>query len=116
MDHKTKGMLLGVAGMVLWFMPLVRSGFFGFYLSGQHIGSIAHLLFASSIAYAASSWFEQHQLRIIAGSVAAVICLLILLEAGSHAVWGLYALTAVSAVAVVSALIDNKKAKQSVSR
>lgn len=89
MDNKVKGVLLGVAGIILWFMPLASwdqefmRQTMTVHQAGHHIGGIAYLLLLSSVAYAALSWYEQHQLRIIAGSVATGISLLFLVQAGS---------------------------------
>lgn len=118
MDSKVKGVLLGVAGVILWFMPLAawQQEFMGQTMSvhqaGHHIGGIAYLLLLSSIAYAVLSWFEQHQLRIIAASIATGVSGLFLIQAGSSVAWGLLALIAISAVSIWFAISDNKKAKQ----
>ncbi|QWV93174.1 hypothetical protein KP004_18710 [Geomonas oryzisoli] len=75
MDHKTKGVVLGLAGVILWFMPLANFGFMGLdlYQTGSHIGGISYLLLTASAGYAVLSWFEQHQLRIIAAGIATAI-------------------------------------------
>lgn len=118
MDNKVKGVLFGVAGIVLWFMPLAAwdQVFMGqsitMHQAGHHIGGIAYLLLVASIAYAALSWFAQHQLRIIAGCIAVGISLLFLVQAGSNAAWGLLALIAVSGAGVWFAILDNKKSKE----
>jgi len=117
MDNKVKGVLLGVAGIILWFMPLAAwdQEFMGQSMSvhqaGHHIGGIAYLLLLSSIAYVALSWFEQHQLRIIAAAIAIGISLLFLVQAGSTVAWGLLSLIAVSGASVWFAISDNKKSK-----
>ena len=115
MDGRIKGILLGVAGIILWFMPLIawKQEFMGesmnMYQAGYHIGGIAYVLLLSSLAYSVLSWINQHQLRIIAGSVASGICILFLIQAGSSTAWGLIALFIVSAVSVWFAVTDNKK-------
>ena len=117
MDNKIKGVLLGVAGIILWFMPLASwdqkfmQQTMTLHQAGHHIGGIAYLLL-SSVAYAALSWYEQHQLRIIAGSIATGISLLFLMQAGSTVAWGLLALIAVSGASIWFAIADNKKTKE----
>lgn len=115
MDNKTKGVILGLAGVILWFMPLVNVGFMGlnFYQSGSHIGGIAYLLLASSASYAILSWVEQHQLRVIAGGMATALGLLFLVQAGANAAWGLYLLIVVSGVSCISGYTDEQKRKKS---
>lgn len=118
MDSKVKGVLLGVAGIILWFMPLIawKQEFMGesmnMYQAGSNIGGIAYLLLLSSLAYAVLSWLNQHQLRIIAGGVASGICVLFLIHAGSSTAWGLIALSIVSAASIWFAVIDHKKNKR----
>lgn len=118
MDSKIKGVLLGVAGIILWFMPLMawQTEFMGettsYHQAGHHIGGIAYLLLVSSIAYAALSWFEQHQLRIIAASVATGIGGLFLIQGGSRIAWGLLVLTVVSVASILLAISDNQKVKK----
>jgi len=121
MDNKLKGVLLGVAGFVLWFMPFARweQEFMGqmqsVHQAGYHIGGVAYLLLIASSAYATLSWFEQHQLRIIAGAVSLGICILFLIQAGQSIAWGLILLTIASAGSVWLAISDNKKLKALVS-
>lgn len=115
MDHKTKGVVLGLAGVILWFMPLVNFGFMGLdiYQAGSHIGGISYLLLAVSAAYAVLSWFEQHQLRIVAAGIATAIGLLFLVQFGNRAAWGLYLLIVVSGVGCISGYTDEQKRKKS---
>jgi hypothetical protein len=121
MDNKVKGVLLGVAGVILWFMPLAAwdQEFMGqlmtMHQAGHHIGGIAYLLLLSSLAYAALSWLEQHQLRIIAAGIATGISLLFLVQAGSSVAWGLLALIVVSGASIWFAVKDNKKSKATAS-
>jgi hypothetical protein len=118
MDSRVKGVLLGVAGVILWFMPLMawKEEFMGqvmdMYRAGHHIGGIAYLLLLSSLAFAILSWNNLHQLRIIAGGVATGISVLLIVLAGSSAAWGLIALTTVSAASIWLAVVDRKKSKQ----
>ncbi len=117
MDNKIKGVLLGVAGVILWFMPFSASEneFLGqvFYqqTSGSDIGGISYLLLVSLAVYAALSWYEQHPLRIIAAGVSIGIGLLFLIAAGSDVAWGLVALIGVAVLAILFAISDNKKSK-----
>lgn len=53
MDNKIKGLLVSVAGVVLWFMPLnqfVWRGV-GMFQTGHHVGGIAYLMLVAAIAY-----------------------------------------------------------------
>lgn len=117
MDNKLKGVLLGVASFILWFMPLAswEQEFMGqmqsLYQAGYHIGGVGYLLLIASSAYAILSWFEQHQLRIIASVVALGICILLLIQAGSSVAWGLILLTIVSTGSAWLAISDNNKLK-----
>lgn len=115
MNRRTLGTVLGVVGVVLWFMPFAYVDFMGVgaYQTGTHIGGIAYLLLLASLAYAVLSWMEQHVPRIIAASVALVICLMFLASAGASAAWGLIALTLVSAFGIVLGVRDNQAAKAS---
>lgn len=114
MDSKTKGTLLGIAGVILWFMPLAYVSFGKWgqgFQAGHHIGGIAYLLLISSGLYAFFSWKENHQLRVIFSSIATGICVLFLLQAGSSVAWGLIALLLVSGVSIFMSLSDKKKEK-----
>lgn len=111
MNTKIAGTLLGVAGVVLWFMPLIELSWMGraAYQTGQHIGGIAWLLLFSSFAYAVLSWLEQHVPRIIAASVALAISLLILAQAGEAAASGLLSLITVSLAGIALAVYDMRR-------
>ncbi|MBJ6751860.1 hypothetical protein [Geomonas anaerohicana] len=113
MDHKTKGVVLGLAGVILWFMPLVNFGFMGIdiYQAGSHVGGISYLLLAASAGYAVLSWFEQHQLRIVAAGIATAIGLLFLVQFGGRAAWGLYSLIVVSGISCICGYTDEQKRK-----
>ena len=116
MDKKVVGLILGIVGVFLWFMPFIRVNMFGFvgYQSGTHIGGIAYLLIAASLAYSVLSWLELHIPRIAASAVALAICLLFIVQAGSSAAWGLWALTIVSIVSVALAAKDNQLSKKAI--
>ena len=61
MDKRVVGTLLGIAVVLLWFMPWMEFsvGDMEFYRTGSHIGGIAYLLLMSSLAYAVLSWVAQ---------------------------------------------------------
>lgn len=110
MNDKILGTILGVLGVLLWFMPLIQVNFMEIdvYQAGNHIGGIAYLLLLSSSAYTVLSWIEQHIPRIIAASLALAICLLFLVQAGASVAWGLIALIIVSSGSIVLAIRDKK--------
>lgn len=118
MNGKIVGTVLGMIGMLLWFMPLVKYGS-GIYSgsnaspeTGSDIGGIAYVLLAASIAYAASSWLNQHVLRIILSVLALVACVAVLYSHRSYAIaWGLVALMVVHLVGLALAAIDNIRNK-----
>ena len=119
MDRKVLGVIIGVAGIFLWFMPFVswEEEFFGvtwqLYQTGYHIGGIAYLLLFSMFAYSVLSWFRLHPLRIIAGALSLLICLILFVQDPSYVAWGLMGLIMASIVGIVIDLIDNRKDKQS---
>lgn len=112
MHSKVIGIVLGIAGVLLWFMPLVTIQFMGMtgYQSGSQVGGIAYLLLLASISYALLSWREQHVLRIIAASTALLITVLLVVQAGSQVAWGLVSLLIVSALSVGFAVRDLRAA------
>jgi uncharacterized membrane protein len=111
------GVAIGVAGIFLWFMPLASwtTNFMGsninIFQTGYHIGGIAYLLLFSMLAYSVLSWFKLHSLRIIAGALSLLICLMFLLQIGSNVGWGLIGLILVSILGIVFGIMDNKKQK-----
>jgi hypothetical protein len=113
MNEKLIGTLLGVAGVLLWFMPLAHIDLMGVegYQSGATVGGISYLLVLSSLAYAFLSSIEQQVPRVITASIASVICFIFLVQAGTTVAWGLGLLTLVSLVSLVLALGDNKVKK-----
>ncbi|EJL6898298.1 hypothetical protein ACUFKR_003687 [Vibrio cholerae] len=114
MDKKVVGLILGIVGVFLWFMPFVKVEMFGFigYQNGTHIGGIAYLLIAASLAYSILSWFELHVPRIVAAIVSSAICSLFLVQAGSSTQWGLIALAAVSLISVYLSVKDHSLIKK----
>lgn len=118
MDKRVIGVVIGVAGIFLWFMPFVSwtQEFMGitqrFYQAGYHIGGIAYLLLFSMFAYSVFSWFKIHPLRIISGVLSLLICLMFFVKAGSNVGWGLIVLTLASAIGIILAVIDNKEEKK----
>ncbi|MBU5611665.1 hypothetical protein [Geomonas azotofigens] len=112
MKGKAIGAALGVAGMVLWFMPLVKVGF-NVYVAGRQIGNISYILVVCSLAYTIASFFELHRLRVIAATISTAISMLFLSEAWSNAAWGLYGLNIVSIASWLAAVFDWDTGKQS---
>lgn len=104
MRGKTLGTVLGVVGAFVWYMPLLTDGVV--YQTGEHIGGIAYLLLAALLTYSVLTWTEQHIPRVIAASLALTICLLILVQAGNSAGWGLIVLTGITFSGVVLAARD----------
>lgn len=119
MEERTKGVLLGVAGIVLWFAPMTQwdGNFMGemttLHQAGHHIGGVAYLLLLASAAYAVLSWFELHSLRAIAAGVAIGVCLLFMAQAGSRLAWGLVTLFVVSGLGFLFALAADKRSRRS---
>ena len=114
MNRRVRGIALGSAGVVFWFMPLVCVGI-NVYQTGSQIGNnITYLLAASSLAYAVFSCFELHKLRIVAASIATGISLLFLIDSGSNAAWPLYALIIVSGVSWIVGYTDGETDKKAV--
>lgn len=117
MDKKVVGTLLGVAGVILWFMPLayVDLGSFAgvfhgmqWHQAGHHIGGIAYLLLISSAVYAAGSWLLNKEISIISSVVALGISVLFMVQAGSNLAWGLIGLFIVSLASLRLALQMNE--------
>lgn len=109
MQRKTTGALLGTAGLVLWYFPLVMlEG--GTFQAGQHIGGIAYLLFMASFGYTVLSWMELHVPRLIAAGLALGICLMFLFQVGHAAGYALYLLILVLAAGVALSWRDHRKA------
>ena len=118
MDRKTLGAVLGAAGLVLWFMPLVGISFGGFdgFQTGQNVGGIAYLLLFASFAYSVLSWMELHVPRVIAAGVAVIVCILLWMQAGITAArWGLYALLLVNVAGILLAVRDNARSGKALS-
>jgi hypothetical protein len=88
MDKRVVGTLLGIAGMLLWFMPWMAfsMGDMDFYRTGSHIGGIAYLLLLSSLAYAVLSWVAQPMPRIIVAALSTLLSGFFWLNAGEAAV------------------------------
>lgn len=120
MNRQILGVLIGVAGIFLWFMPLVswEQEFMGayrkLYQTGYHIGGIAYLQLLSMFAYAFFSWFNLHPLRIISSALSLIICLIFIFQALSNAGWGLIGLILISIVGIVLALRDIKSMKDNI--
>lgn len=119
MDRKTVGMLLGLAGVILWFMPFLsvemggyNNMFHGLQLhqGGHHIGGIAYLLIISSAVYAVSAWLLNKQISIVAAVVTLGISAWLVIQAGSSVAWGLISLVVVAIVSLILALTMDKPA------
>ncbi|GLI53366.1 hypothetical protein [Thermodesulfovibrio yellowstonii] len=114
MNRQILGVVIGVVGILLWFMPLVswQQEFMGvyqnLYQTGYHIGGIAYLQLLSMFAYSFFSWFRLNPLRIISSTLSLLICLLFLFQVLSNAGWGLIGLIIISIAGIVLALRDNK--------
>jgi len=113
MDKRIIGVTIGVAGIFLWFMPLASwtEDSTNFFQAGYHIGGIAYLLLFSMFAYSVFSWFKLHSLRIVAGALSLLICLMFLVQIGSNTGWGLIGLILVSILGIVLGIMDNKNQK-----
>jgi len=115
MDKRMIGVTIGVAGMFLWFMPFASwtekfmSEPTRLFQTGQHIGGIAYLLLFSMFTYSVFSWLKLHPLRILAGALSLLICLIFFVQIGSKIGWGLIALILVSILGTFLAIIDNRK-------
>lgn len=96
---------MGVAGVVLWFMPMVKVGI-NVYAAGRQIGNISYVLIACFATYAILSCFQMHRFRVITAGVATAISLLFLFEAWSNAAWGLYFTCLVSMLSWIAACMD----------
>ncbi|WP_224983832.1 hypothetical protein [Geomonas agri] len=113
MRGKAIGVALGVVGMVLWFMPLVKVGF-NVYVVGKQIGNVSYILVIGSLAYTVFSCFDLHKLRVITATISTAISLLLLSEAWNFAAWGLYGLNIVSVASWLAAVSDWDAGKRSV--
>jgi len=117
MNRGILGVIIGVIGIILWFMPLVswQEEFMGEYVTvyqaGYHIGGIAYLLLLSMFAYAVFSWFQLHELRMIAGAVALFVCSLFFFQASENAGWALVGLIILSIIGILMAFVDYRKVK-----
>ena len=109
MDKRVVGTLLGIAGMLLWFMPWTEfsMGDMDFYRTGSHIGGIAYVLLMSSLASAILSWVPQPVPRIIVAALSTLLSGSFWLSAGEAAAWGLVWLCAVSGIGLLQAIERN---------
>lgn len=103
MNNKYIDALVGVIVIIFWFMPLVNveNG------TGLGLGStLSYVIIGAAVLYTIFSWFELHAIRIIAGIVATVGCVMILSQYGEASAWGLFALTCASITAILFAVWD----------
>jgi hypothetical protein len=115
MDKRVVGTLLGIAGVLLWFMPWMAfsMGEMDFYRTGSHIGGIAYVLLLSSLAYAVLSWVPQPVPRIIVAALSTLLSGFFWLNAGEAAAWGLAWLCAVSGFSLLQAIERNSAERKS---
>jgi hypothetical protein len=109
MDKRVVGTLLGIAGVLLWFMPWMAfsMGDMDFHRTGSHVGGIAYVLLMSSLASAVLSWVLQPVPRIIVAALSVLLSGFFWLNAGEAAAWGLVWLCAVSVIALLQAIERN---------
>lgn len=115
MNKKIEGVVIGLAGVLFWFAPFAEwhEDYMVFHQAGNHIGGIAYLLLASSLAYSIFSWLSQPHLRLISACLALLISFYFLFLAGSNTSWGLMCLIFMSGYGAVSAKyeIDDMKSQ-----
>jgi hypothetical protein len=111
MERRIASTVLAVAGIVLWFMPLVTTVDFTILdfrmkatQAGNDLGGVAWLLLAAVAAAALLAWLEQHVPLALANAVASGVSLHLLVKSGRQAAWGLYGLLAVSGLGMALAL------------
>lgn len=115
MDKRVVGTLLGIAGVLLWFMPWMAfsMGDMDFHQTGSHIGGIAYVLLMSSLASAILSWVPQPVPRIIVAALSTLLSGFFWLNAGEEAAWGLVWLCAVSVIGLLQAIERNSAERKS---
>lgn len=115
MDKRVVGTLLGIAGVLLWFMPWMAfsMGDMDFHQTGSHIGGIAYVLLMSSLASAILSWVPQPVPRIIVAALSTLLSGFFWLNAGEAAGWGLVWLCAVSGFSLLQAIERNGAERKS---
>lgn len=109
-----RGIALGLAGVLLWFMPLASVGVHVFQTGPEVGNNLTYIVPASSLAYAIFSCFALHKLRIVAASISTGISLLFLTYAGSTATWALYCLIVVSGISWIVAYTDVEQGQNAV--
>ncbi|MBS0348022.1 MAG: hypothetical protein JSR69_16355 [Proteobacteria bacterium] len=109
MDKRVVGTLLGIAGMLLWFMPWTEfsMGDMDFYRTGSHVGGIAYILLMSSLASAVLSWVPQPVPRIIVAALSTLLSGYFWLSMGEVAAWGLVGLCMVSGISLLDAIEEH---------
>lgn len=97
MNAKVVGLVLGVLGLFLWFMPWAqwqhefRGETIDAFQAGPHVGGIAYLVLVATTAYSAAAWKEQPTLQIVSAAVWLGSTLLLVVQ-GDHLAWGIFAL------------------------
>lgn len=114
MQSRVIGLVLGIAGTLLWFMPLAKVEFMGStsYQTGASVGGMAYLLLVASITYGIFSWRDRFVLRIITACTALLIAVIFVLQAGATTAWGLLLLLLVSAASVGFAVKDYRSEEE----
>ncbi len=112
MQSKVIGMVLGVAGVLLWFMPWVsvHFGMVDGYQTGATAGGVTYLWLLACIAYAVLSWREEHRMRAAASIAALGVSGLAMVQVGESAAWGLVASLIVATVSLGFAAKDERDA------
>ncbi|MDY0040972.1 MAG: hypothetical protein RBS57_11740 [Desulforhabdus sp.] len=114
MDKRIVGTLLGIAGILLWFMPWTQFsiGEMEFARTGSHVGGIAYVLLMSSLAYAVLSWVTEPVPRIIVAALSTLLSSNFWLDAGEAAAWGLVGLCMASGISLLQAIEENRAFKR----
>jgi len=120
MTGKTIGAILGVAALLLWFMPLVHlhlggdfeemmPGGVNLVQSGQNIGGMAYLMLAAAVAIAYFSWSASRIPLLIAAGLGLLVAILLGFQAGANMAWGLIGLISVFSASGALALTMPKE-------
>ena len=115
MDKRVVGTLLGIAGMLLWFMPWMAfsMGDMEFHRTGSHIGGIAYVLSHKLNRSTGNRPPPQPVPRIIVAALSVLLSGFFWLNAGEAAAWGLVWLCAVSVIALLQAIERNSAERKS---
>ena len=106
MNTKVIGLVLGILGVFLWFMPWAqwqhefRGETIEAFQAGHHVGGIAYLVLIAATAYSVAAWKEQGTLQIVSAAVW-LACTLLLFFQGDNLAWGMFALLGVAGVGLL---------------